>query len=142
MGRGEAEAGASASPPKSNDAVTNAGRLRWFVPDGYLPAESSHGVESHEAACLLNVADDDAHVSFTFYFEDREPIGPVEVMVGSRRTRHVRLDDSTILGGVELPRGVPYAYTAMSDVPFVLQHSRLDTSAGGYTLFTTLAYGE
>jgi hypothetical protein len=24
----------------------------------------------------------------------------------------------------------------------VLQHSRLDTSAGAYTLFTTIAYGE
>jgi hypothetical protein len=126
----------------SNDAVTKAGKLRWFVPDGYLPAESSHGVESHEAACLLNVSEDDAHVAFTFYFEDREPIGPVELTVGARRTWHVRLDDSGILGGVELPRGVPYAYAVTSDVPIVLQHSRLDTSAGAYTLFTTLAYGE
>lgn len=142
MGRGEAEAGASASPPKSNDAVTNGGKPRWFVPDGYLPAESSRGVESHEAACLLNVSGEDAHVAFTFYFEDREPIGPVELMVKARRTWHVRLDDPEILDGVELPRGVPYAYSVTSDVPIVLQHSRLDTSAGGYTLFTTLAYGE
>jgi hypothetical protein len=29
-----------------------------------------------------------------------------------------------------------------SDVPVMLQHSRLDTSAGGYTLFTTIGYGE
>ena len=126
----------------SNHAVMNAGKLRWFVPDGYLPTESSHGVESHEAACLLNVSDEDAHVAFTFYFEDQEPIGPVELTVGARRTRHVRLDDSATLGGVALPRGVPYAYTVTSDVPVVLQHSRLDTSAGAYTLFTTIAYGE
>jgi hypothetical protein len=120
----------------------SAGKLRWFVPDGYLPAESSHGVESHEAACVLNVSDQDARVAFTFYFEDREPIGPVDVTVEARRTRHIRLDDPTSLGGVELPRGVPYAYAVASDVPIVLQHSRLDTSAGAYTLFTTLAYGE
>ena len=44
------------------------------------------------------------------------------------------------IGGVELPRGVPYAYEIESDVPIVVQHSRLDTS-GGYTLFTTVAYG-
>jgi hypothetical protein len=123
-------------------AVTGAGKRRWFVPDGFLPAESSHGVESHEAACLLNVSDEDAHVAFTFYFEDREPLGPVELTVGALRTRHLRLDDPAVLGGVELPRGVPYAYAVISDVPVVLQHSRLDTSAGGYTLFTTIAYGD
>jgi hypothetical protein len=39
-------------------------------------------------------------------------------------------------------RGVPYAYAVESDEPIVLQHSRLDTSAGAYTLFTTIAHGE
>jgi hypothetical protein len=118
------------------------GRLRWYVPDAYLPSESSHGVPSHESACLLNVGTQDARVRFTFFFEDREPIGPVELVLGSRRTRHVRLDEPDAIGGVELPRGVPYAYMVESDVPVVLQHSRLDTSAGAYTLFTTVAYGE
>jgi hypothetical protein len=37
---------------------------------------------------------------------------------------------------------VPYAYAVESDEPIVLQHSRLDPSAGAYTLFTTSAYGE
>jgi hypothetical protein len=118
------------------------GRKRWFVPDAFLPAESSRGIESHESACLLNVNEVAAEVRFTFYFEDREPIGPVPVEVGPRRTRHVRLTEPAQIGGVELPRGVPYAYGVESDVSIVLQHSRLDTSAGGYTLFTTIAYGE
>ena len=39
-------------------------------------------------------------------------------------------------------RGVPYACAVESDEPIVLQHSRLDTSAGAYTLFTTSASGE
>jgi hypothetical protein len=121
--------------------MPSAGRRRWFVPDAYLPAESSHGIESHEAACLLNVSDDDANVTFTFYFEDREPLGDVRLTVGARRTRHVRLDRREELG-VELPRGVPFAYAVESDVPVVLQHSRLDTTAGGYALFTTVAYSE
>jgi hypothetical protein len=118
------------------------GKRYWFVPDAFLPAESSHGVASHEAACLLNASDRPARVRFTFFFEDRDPLGPVELTVEARRTWHVRLDDPASLGGVELPRGLPYAYTLESDIPVVLQHSRLDTSAGGYTLFTTIAYGE
>ena len=119
----------------------NSGKRKWFVPDGYLPSRSSGDAVSHEAACLLNVSDMDARVHLTFYFEDREPIGPVELMLGARRTRHVRLDDPGVLDGVELPRDVPYAYTVECDVPIVVQHSRLDTS-GGYTLFTTIAHGE
>ena len=118
------------------------GRRRWYVPDAYLPAESSRGVESHESACFLNVADVDATVRLTFFFEDREPMGPVELSLKARRTWHVRLTNPAALGGIELPRGVPFAYAAESDVPVVLQHSRLDTSAGAYTLATTVAYGE
>ena len=122
--------------------TNSAGHLRWYVADAFLPADSSHGVVSHEAACLLNVGPRNAHLRLTFFFEDREPLGPVELELGARRTRHVRLDDAGSLGGLELPRGVPYAYSVESDVPVVLQHSRLDTSAGAYTLFTTIAYGE
>ena len=118
------------------------GRHRWYVPDAYLPADSSHGVESHESACLLNVSGRDAVVRLIFYFEDSDPVGPVEVPVPAQRTRHVRLTDPAALSGVELPRGVPFAYAVESDVPVVLQHSRLDTSAGAYTLATTIAYGE
>jgi hypothetical protein len=118
------------------------GRQSWYVPDAFLPGDSSHGVESHESACLLNTGSEAAVVRLTFYFEDREPVGPVEVVVGGRRTAHVRLTDPSALGGVELPRDVPFAYSAQSDVPVVLQHSRLDTSAGAYTLATTIAYGE
>jgi len=123
----------------SDDA---SGRHRWYVPDAYLPADSSHGVESHESACLLNTVNRDAVVRLTFYFEDREPIGPVDVPLPGRRTRHIRLTAPEQLSGIELPRDVPFAYAAESDVPIVLQHSRLDTSAGAYTLATTIAHGE
>lgn len=118
------------------------GRQTWFVPDGFLPGDSSHGVTSHEAACLLNVGDSDAHVRLTFFFEDREPLGPVELTLEAKRTRHLRLDDPSAIGGIDLPRDTPYAYSVESDVPIVLQHSRLDTSSGAYALFTTIAYGE
>jgi hypothetical protein len=119
-----------------------AGKKAWFVPDGYLPGDSSHDVPSHEAACVLNTSTQEARLAFTFYFEDRDPVGPVHVPVGAGRTRHVRLDDPTAIGGVELPRDVPFAYAVESSEPVIVQHSRLDTSAGAYALFTTIAYGE
>jgi len=118
------------------------GKKTWFVPDGYLPGDSSHGVESHEAACVLNAGSRDAQLAVTFYFEDGDPVGPVHVKVAAGRTRHIRLDDPAAIGGIELPRNVPFAYAVRSDEPVVLQHSRLDTSSGAYTLSTTIAYGE
>ena len=78
---------------------------------------------------------------FTFYFEDREPIGDVVLSLGARRTRHVRLDRAD-RARRRAPARTPFAYAVESDVPVVLQHSRLDTTAGGYTLFTTIAYSE
>src|SRR5437016_1485721 len=101
----------------------NGGKRHWFVPDAFLPEDSSHGVVSHEAACLLNTGDREAQLRLTFFFEDRDPIGPVELRLGARRTWHLRLDDPDSVAGVELPRGVPYAYAVESDVPIVLQHS-------------------
>jgi hypothetical protein len=117
------------------------GKRKWFVPDAFLPSASTGAAVSHEAACLLNVSETESRVRFTFFFEDRDPLGPVEVTLGARRTWHVRLDDPSALEGLDLPRDVPYAYAVESDVPIVVQHSRLDTSAG-YALFTTIAYGE
>jgi hypothetical protein len=118
------------------------GKNRWFIPDAFLPAHSSRGFTSHESACVLNVTDQKALLRFTFFFENRATLGPVDLTLEARRTRHVRLDDPHAIGGLVLPRGVPYAYMLESSVPVVLQHSRLDTSAGAYALFTTIAYGE
>ena len=118
------------------------GKHRWYVPDAFLPNDSSHGVESHESACLLNTGGRDAVIQLTFFFEDGEPLGPAELRLPARRTRHVRLTDPAALAGLELPRGVPFAYAVESDVPIIVQHSRLDTSADAYTLATTIAYGE
>ena len=118
------------------------GRRRWYVPDAYLPGDSSHGVESHECACVLNAGSQPAVVSLTFFFEDRDPARAGRA--DGRRAAHVprAADRPRPAVGVELPRDVPFAYTAECDVPIVLQHSRLDTSAGAYTFGTTIAYGE
>ncbi len=126
-------------PPRGGHA---SGLRRWCVADAYLPSGSSHGIESHESACLLNTSVEDALVLLTFFFEDRDPIGPVELRLTARRSWHVRLTDPTVLSGIELPRDTPFAYSVESNLPIVVQHSRLDTSVGGYTLATTIAYGE
>ena len=95
---------------------------------------------SHETACLLNAGDADAHVAITVYFADREPAGPYRVTVPARRTRHVRFND--LSDPEPIPEGTDYAALIESDVPVVVQHTRLDTRWAEAALLSTVAYGQ
>ncbi len=120
---------------------TAIGRTRWAIAEGWIPPYS-HGPEpqmtSHETACLLNTSDQDAHVHIRVYFSNREPVGPYEVTVPARRTRHVRFNDLT--QPEPIPRGTDYATVIDSDVPIVVQHTRLDSRQAENALLTTMAF--
>ncbi|MDB4965754.1 MAG: hypothetical protein JWN44_1443 [Myxococcales bacterium] len=124
----------------SNGAI---GKRRWAIAEGYIP-EGSHGPEpemlSHETACLLNATGDDAHVTITVFFRDREPAGPYRVTVPARRTVHLRFND--LVEPEPIPTATDYASVIESDVPIVVQHTRLDSRQKENALMTTVAYAE
>jgi hypothetical protein len=93
---------------------------------------------SHETACLLNASDQDASVEITVYFSDREPVGPYRVSVPARRTRHVRFND--LEEPEPIPRDTDYATVIESDVPLVVQHTRLDSRQAENALLSTIAF--
>ena len=113
----------------------------WVIGEGYIPARS-HGprpqFESHETACILNTSDQDAHVEVHIYFSDRDPAGPYPVTVPARRTKHVRFND--LQDPEPVPRDTDYASVLLSDVPVVVQHTRLDSRQAENALLTTVAY--
>lgn len=117
------------------------GRRRWAIAEGYIPGQSTGPapeLESHEACCILNPGDRPAQVRLTLYFEDRDPVGPYRVDVPARRTLHLRfnnLDDPE-----PVPRDTPYASVIESDVPIVVQHTRLDSRQAENALMTTMAF--
>lgn len=117
------------------------GRKQWAIAEGYIPP-SSHGpapeMTSHEAVCLLNASDKDAHVEIMIYFSDREPIGPYLVTVPARRTNHIRFNN--LKDPTPIPKGTDYASTIESDVPIVVQHTRLDSRQDANALLSTIAY--
>lgn len=117
------------------------GQKCWAIAEGYIPA-GSHGKEpemtSHETACLLNTTDQDAHVEITIYFSDRDPVGPYAVTVPARRTMHLRFND--LQHPEPIPRGRDYASVIRSDVPIVVQHTRLDSRQDANALLSTIAY--
>jgi hypothetical protein len=119
------------------------GQTRWAIAEGYIPRES-HGpepeLESHETACMLNTSDEDAHVVIQVFFKDREPAGPYRVTVGARRTLHLRFNE--LSDPEPVPKGTDYATVIESDVPIVVQHTRLDSRQAANALMTTVAYAD
>lgn len=117
------------------------GKRRWAIAEGYIPGWS-HGKEpemtSHETVAILNATRTDASVRITLFFSDREPVGPYRVTVPARRTRHIRFNDLT--DPEPVPRETDYASLIESDVPIVVQHTRLDSRQSETALISTIAF--
>lgn len=120
--------------------MANYGKKTWLIADTFLNSVSKNENLSHEAICILNTTDVDAVLKFTLYYEDRDPICDFESFCGAKRTHHVRLDKIRSKDGKMIIRDVPYAILVESNTEIVCQYSRLDTSAGGMALMTTIAY--
>jgi hypothetical protein len=117
------------------------GKRTWAIAEGYIPGWSNGPepeMKSHETVCVLNTSPDEARVKLTVFFADREPAGPYEFTVGSRRTVHLRLDE--LEEPEAIPKETPYAAVLESDVPVVVQHSRLDSRQSENALLSTMAF--
>ena len=118
------------------------GRRRWAIAEGYIPSGSTGpepAMTSHETACILNAGDDEANVRIWIYVTDRDPVGPYRVSVPPRRTSHVRFND--LSDPEPVPRDTDYASLIESDVPIVVQHTRLDSRQAENALLSTIAHG-
>ncbi|MBR6935615.1 MAG: hypothetical protein IKH41_09025 [Clostridia bacterium] len=116
------------------------GKKQWLIPDAFYPEVDNGSYVSHEAVCVLNTGEKDAHIDFTLYFEDREPRRGFHAVCGAERTHHVRLDKLKDEEGRGIERGVPYAILVESDVPVVVQYSRCDTTQSELSFMGLLAY--
>lgn len=117
------------------------GRTRWAIAEGYIPAYSN-GPEpqftSHETVCILNAAEQDAHIEITIFYSDKEPVGPYKVTVPAQRTKHIRFNNLT--DPEPIPHDTDFASVIESDVPIVVQHTRLDSRQAENALLSTIAY--
>lgn len=119
------------------------GKRRWAIAEGYIPA-SSHGesreLTSHEAVCVLNTGLQAANVTLTLYFTNRDPVGPYKFTVAAQRSLHIRMND--LKEPEVVPLATEYSSVIESDVPIVVQHTRLDSRQAANALMTTIAYSE
>lgn len=118
------------------------GRTRWAIPEGYIPPESMAGADrallSHETACILNAGDAAAHIEIMLFFVDRDPVGPYHVELPARRTIHLRFNE--LKDPEPVPLGIDFASVIESDVPIIVQHTRLDSRHPEVALLSTIAF--
>jgi hypothetical protein len=93
---------------------------------------------SHEACCILNASEKEAHVAITIFFEIRDPAGPFRFTIPPRRTKHLRFNNFE--DPEKIPRDTAYSSLIESDVPVVVQHTRLDSRQSENALLTTIAF--
>jgi hypothetical protein len=60
--------------------------------------------------------------------------------VGARRTLHLRYNNLT--DPEPIPKETDYASVIVSDMPIVVQHTRLDSRQAANALISTIAYTE
>ena len=117
------------------------GKKVWAIAEGYIPSDST-GPEpqmtSHETACILNTNNEEAQIEIFIYFTDKDPVGPYHVTVPAKRTKHLRFND--LKDPAPVPLDTDYASVIISNVPIVVQHTRLDSRQAENALITTIAF--
>lgn len=122
--------------------IEKIGKKLWAIAEGYIPSDNKQDRRfvSHETACILNASESVAHVEIIAYFKDRAPVGPYRVEVAAYRTAHVRFND--LKDPEPIPRDTDYSCVLRSNVPIVVQHTRLDSRQSNLALLSTVAYAQ
>lgn len=117
------------------------GRKKWAIAEGYIPPYSngpSPQMTSHEAVCILNAGDETAHIEILLFYENREPVGPYRCEVSPRRSKHLRFNNFE--DPEPIATDTPFSSVITSDVPIVVQHTRLDSRQSENALLSTIAF--
>jgi len=117
------------------------GHRIWAIAEGYIPpasSGSSRELTSHETVCILNAGEKPAHVEITVYFTDRAPVGPYRFTIEAMRTRHLRFNE--FADPQPVPTNTDFSSVIKSDVPIVVQHTRLDSRQAALALLSTMAH--
>ena len=116
------------------------GKKIWFFPDGDRPPAGDDLMKGHESYVVLNPNNEDAHIEFTLYFEDKEPIRGIKMTVGAERVMCYQTHRPEHFGEHVLPLSTQYAAKVESDVPVIIQYGRLDQRQVNLAYYTTMGY--
>jgi hypothetical protein len=116
------------------------GDLSWVIPDGWLPPEGGEGdMINHESLMIMNTGLEPAKITIDIYFDDREPVKGLPIIVEAERIKAIRLDLAEELG-YELPRATQYALRINSNVKIIVQYGRMDVRQSNLAYYGTMGY--
>ena len=117
------------------------GKLDWAFSAGRIPFEST-GEEpmfnSHDKISILNTSEEEAEIEIFIFYENQPPVGTYEVRVKPRRLRKIRFNDLIAPEAIQLERN--YGCYIRSNVPVVVQFSRMSTGQAANAIMGTLAF--
>jgi len=119
------------------------GAKTWYIADGWLPLKQETkdaGLEGHEAIIILNCNDKDAEVMMDIYFEEKEPIKNIKLVISARRVKCFRMDHPDEIGGVKIERLFQYALRFRSDLDVIVQYGRMDVAQPNLAYIGTMAF--
>jgi len=116
------------------------GKKDWFFPDGDRPPFGDSEMKGHESYVVLNPNNQDANISVTFYFEDKEPVTDIKITVKSNRVFCFQTHNPEHFGGHIIPVATQYAAKFESDSPVIIQYGRLDSRQANLAYYTTMGY--
>ena len=119
----------------------NTGHKTWVIAGGRIPLRTT-GVEpaltSRDELCVLNTSDRPAKISIMVYHETEHPSGPYNIEVKETCVRHIRFND--LVDPLPISLDTDFAAVVTSDVPIVVQFSRMNTSQKMMAGFFTTAF--
>ena len=116
------------------------GNFSWVIPDGWLPPAGGDGdMINHESLMMMNTGSEPAKITIDIYFDDREPVKGLPIIVEAERIKAIRLDLAEELG-FELPRATQYALRIISNVKVIVQYGRMDVRQPNLAYYGTMGY--
>ena len=117
------------------------GKLDWAFSGGRIPFNST-GEEpmfnSHDKISVLNTSEEEAELEIFIFYENEAPVGTFEVEIKPQRLRKIRINDLIDPIPVKLERN--YGCYIRSNVPVIIQFSRMDTGQNANSIMGTLAF--
>ena len=102
------------------------GYTKYMFIDGDLPGNGDDPeLPGHEAMMITNKNTVDAHIKVNLYFEDKEPVKGLNLIVPAERVICVRMDLPICEEKFQIPFG-QYSVELDSDIPVCASYGRLD----------------